>query len=250
MQRRTLIKGLAALAPTLGLGKVLAAETTAPGTAAKTCRLITQDITGPYAVDSVPLRSNISEGQAGVPLTLNFQVMDSFSCQPLAGAIVSIWHANSEGLYSGVKNLMLTADRQPAGDKIDMTGQTFLRGRQETDSNGRVTFNTIYPGWYYPRPTHAHVVISPPDFGEVATTQLYFPVDVCDQVYQSDPYARRGPNPDRTNASMDSPSDSSDAADLWLDLHRQGDGYVAHHNFGVTFYGGMFGELPEFYRQS
>jgi len=247
MRRRTLIKGLAALAPAIGIGNALAQG---PGSAAKTCRLITQDITGPYAVDSVPLRSNIVEDQAGTPLTLNFQVMDTFTCQPLAGAMVSIWHANAEGLYSGVENTMLSADMKPAGDRIDTRGQSFLRGMQITDADGRASFRTIYPGWYYPRPTHAHVVVTPPDFGEVATTQLYFPNEVCDVAYLAEPYAHRGANPDRSDPSKDSPADSSDAGDLWLDLNKQGDGYVANHNLGVTFYGDNFGELTDFYRQS
>jgi hypothetical protein len=39
-----------------------------PPPAARTCRLITQDIAGPYAVDGVPMRADITEGQAGTPL--------------------------------------------------------------------------------------------------------------------------------------------------------------------------------------
>jgi len=250
MDRRTLLKGLAALAPVMGVRSVLADHHEKGNLPAKTCRLITQDIAGPYVVDETPMRSDVVEGQAGTPLTLNFQVFDTFSCNPLPGALVSIWHANAEGLYSGVENIILDASLKPVGGKIDTLGQTFLRGMQKTDANGRVSFKTIFPGWYYPRPTHTHVVVSPPDFGEVATTQLYYPAEVCDQAYEGKHYAQRGPNPDRTDSSKDSPGDSIDAEDLWLDLRRDGDGYVASHNLGVTFYGGMFGELPDFYRQS
>jgi protocatechuate 3,4-dioxygenase beta subunit len=145
---------------------------------------------------------------------------------------------------------MLRDGMQTAGEDIDTTGQTFLRGVQKTDAQGRVTFNTVYPGWYFPRATHAHITVSPPDFGEVATTQLYFPDDVCDHAYQGEHYAHRGPNPVRTDPTAPSPTDGTDEADLWLDLHRSGDGYVANHNLGVTFYGDMFGELPDRYRQS
>jgi protocatechuate 3,4-dioxygenase beta subunit len=237
VDRRTLIKGLAALYPALGMRGAFAETPT--GGAAKTCRLITQDIAGPYRIDDVPMRADITEGQPGTPLRLNFLVMDSFSCTPLPGAVVSIWHANAAGLYSGVKNIMLSADQQATDELVDMTGQTFL-----------VSFETIYPGWYFPRPTHLHVLVTPPDYGEVATTQLYFPDEVCDQAYKGEHYAKRGPSPVRTDRSKDSPTDSSDAADLWLDLRREGAGYVADHNLGVTFYGGMFGDLPDFYRQS
>jgi hypothetical protein len=40
------------------------------------------------------------------------------------------------------------------------------------------------------------------------------------------------------------------AADSWLDLRREADGWAASHKLGVTFYGDRFGELPAMYRQS
>jgi len=46
MDRRTLIKGLAALAPVLSARRLFAE--TPSGAAAKSCRLITQDIAGPF----------------------------------------------------------------------------------------------------------------------------------------------------------------------------------------------------------
>lgn len=244
MDRRTLIKGLAALVPLASVKQVFAE------TPAGTCKLISQDIAGPYRTADVPVRSNIAEGQAGTPLTLNFLVMDSFGCQPIPGAKVSIWHCNADGLYSDVNNVMLGADGKSTGPAVDMRGQNFLRGTQVTDSEGMVSFKTIFPGWYYPRPTHAHIMVFPPDYGEVATTQLYFPDEVCDQAYQANSYTHRGPNPVRTDPSVPSPGDGSDEGDLWLKLQRNGDGYVASHNLGVTFYGKSFGELPDFYRQS
>jgi protocatechuate 3,4-dioxygenase beta subunit len=247
LNRRTLIKGLAALTPLIGMRRLAAAEPPPP---ARTCRLITQDIAGPYAVEGVPMRADITEGQPGTPLRLDFRVVDSFGCAPLPGALVSIWHANAAGIYSGVQNVMLSADQESTGEKIDTRGQTFLRGMQRTDANGQVTFSTIFPGWYFPRPVHLHVMVVPPDYGEVATTQLYFPDAVCDQAYQAEPYAARGPSPARSDPSVDSPTDSSDAADLWLHLRREADGWVASHNLGVTFYGDSFGELPAMYRQS
>ena len=51
MDRRTLLKGLAALAPVMGVRSVLADHHKKGSLPAKTCRLITQDITGPYMVD-------------------------------------------------------------------------------------------------------------------------------------------------------------------------------------------------------
>ena len=53
---------------------------------------------------------------------------------------------------------------------------------------------------------------------------------------------------------LDQPGDESgifsfDAEDLWLNINRSGDGYQATHELGVVFYGGMFGELTDHYRQ-
>jgi protocatechuate 3,4-dioxygenase beta subunit len=56
--------------------------------------------------------------------------------------------ANAEGHYS-----------EYAQPGYNGTGQTFLRGLQTTDTSGRVTFRTIYPGWYMGRATHIHVEI-------------------------------------------------------------------------------------------
>jgi hypothetical protein len=53
MDRRTLLKGLAALAPVMGVRSLLADHHEKGGLPAKTCRLITQDITGPYMVDKM-----------------------------------------------------------------------------------------------------------------------------------------------------------------------------------------------------
>jgi protocatechuate 3,4-dioxygenase beta subunit len=68
------------------------------------------------------------------------------SCTPLTNTKVDIWHANPQGIYSGV---------QDAG-----TGQNdYLRGYQMTDENGTVQFATIYPGWYEGRAIHIHVKV-------------------------------------------------------------------------------------------
>jgi hypothetical protein len=92
-----------------------------------------QQIEGLYFVDDMPNRSDIrsdpSDGsvQQGVPLRLALHVydVDNDSCIPLSGAQVDVWHANSQGVYSGV---------QDAGTG----GMMYLRGSQVTDDNGTV----------------------------------------------------------------------------------------------------------------
>ena len=45
------------------------------------------------------------------------------------------------------------------GVALDTTGEQFLRGTQLTGNDGRVTFRTIYPGWYPGRTTHIHFTV-------------------------------------------------------------------------------------------
>lgn len=79
------------------------------------------------------------------------------------------------------------------------TGQTFLPGIQTTDSAGRVTFTTIYPGWYQGRATHIHVEISV-NGRSVKVTQIAFPESTTSAVYATGVYAAKGQNP-TSNAS-------------------------------------------------
>lgn len=246
MKRRTILKALATIVPLAGVSR-LYAETSPP---AGTCRLISQDIIGPFAIEKPPMRSNIAGDQAGMPLQLRFLIQDAFMCKPLPDALVSIWHANVEGLYSGVENILLDENDQPTGETVDHTSANWLRGVQRSDENGMVVFNTIVPGWYFPRSTHLHLRVYPPNYGEVATTQLYFPDEACDPIYDTEGYAHRGVNPVRTDPTKDSPLDATDEGDLWVTMKPQGEGMVVEHTIGVMFYGGMFGELPEIYQQS
>lgn len=249
MQRRKLIAGLAGLAGGLSLSRLQAQENAPSAIGAGSCKLITQDVTGPFHIDHYPDRSNIIGGQKGVPLTLNFQVIDVMTCQPLPGANVIIWHANSEGYYSGVENLLLNADGTAQTEKLDLREENFHRGLQTSDDQGRVQFVTSFPGWYFPRTTHLHLKVYPPDFGEEATTQLYFRNEICDEVYATEDYRHRGPNPTRRSPGDESPIFSFNASDLWLNIEKTGEGYRANHELGVIFYGKMFGDLPDSYRQ-
>ena len=65
-----------------------------------TCTLTPELVEGPYYINETLFRSNITEGQPGIPLTLRVKVLDT-SCSPLADAFVDIWSCNSTGYYSG-----------------------------------------------------------------------------------------------------------------------------------------------------
>jgi protocatechuate 3,4-dioxygenase beta subunit len=250
MKRRTVLTGMAGAASALALGQAHGSDTaSAAPAAASGCSLITQDITGPYFLDARQVRSDIAEGQPGVPLQFDFQVVDTFHCRPLPGAVVHLWQNNALGLYSGVHNVELDANLKPLSSGVDLTDSSFLRGIQTADAEGRVRFRTIVPGWYAPRPTHVHLKVFPPSFGEVATTQLYFPLAFCDEIYQHEAYAARGPNPFRDDHTTPSPNAASNDESRWITPQRVGQGYQHSMQLGVTFYGKAFGELTEFYEQ-
>src|SRR5919107_1423831 len=150
-----------------------------------------QQIEGPYFVDDMPNRSDIrsdpSDGsvQQGVPLYLVLHVydVDNGSCIPLRGALVDIWHANYQGVYSGV---------QDAGTG----GMMYLRGYQMTDDNGTVRFTTVYPGWYEGRAIHIHVKVRNFEGSNKTlewTSQFYLNNSINEQVHTQPPYSKHGP---------------------------------------------------------
>jgi len=167
---------------------------------------------GPYFVDdradsnitnddvdaTIPERSDIrpdSKGstgtQAGLPLTLAISVANyaSGACTPISGAQVHIWHCNAQGEYSDIQ-------AASNGGGANLTNENFLRGYQFTDSNGLVTFTTIYPGWYSGRAVHIHVKVRIFDTsGNVtteATTQLFFDDTTTTAVYAANSAYKTG----------------------------------------------------------
>jgi protocatechuate 3,4-dioxygenase beta subunit len=154
------------------------------------CTLYPEQMEGPFFLDLDLLRSDIVDGRPGAPLALRLQILDAGrGCNPVANAMVDVWHCDAAGVYSGYA-------RQPGG--VDARGERFLRGSQVTDSGGRVAFRTIYPGWYPGRTTHVHFTVHLASRRE-ATSQLYFPEDATAAVYAAPPYAARGQK-DTSNA--------------------------------------------------
>jgi protocatechuate 3,4-dioxygenase beta subunit len=142
----------------------------------------------------------ISEDRPGVPLRLGLRLVAAEEGAPLAGVLVEVWHADHEGRYSGFRPFkaqpgqVVTSDSVPRD--IVAADETFLRGAQRTDANGMCAFQTIYPGWYSSRAVHIHVQAHLDE--RTATTQLYFPEAITDDVFVVAPYAGR-PQRDTTN---------------------------------------------------
>jgi protocatechuate 3,4-dioxygenase beta subunit len=147
-----------------------------------TCRLTPEQTEGPFYIDVGLERRDITEGLAGHPLRLGVRVVDA-DCNPVPGAVVDVWHADTAGDYSAFTD---GSGGEDAGE-----GTTFLRGSQVADADGIVEFGTVYPGWYPGRAVHIHTKVRLDD-AAVLTTQLYFLDDLTDEVHAEDPYAAYG----------------------------------------------------------
>jgi protocatechuate 3,4-dioxygenase beta subunit len=149
------------------------------------CAVAPEETAGPYPDHTGMLnnpafyRQDITEGRSGLPLTLILTIVNvNNSCAALTNASVEIWQCDAAGTYS---------------EYGTASAQTFLRGLQTTDTNGVVTFRTIYPGWYQGRATHIHLQVFV-NGAAVKTTQIAFPEDVSADVYRTATYASHGQN--------------------------------------------------------
>ena len=175
-------------------------STSGSGTTTTTdsCSLIPSETAGPYPGDGTntvngstvnvlaladivrsDIRSSVGglSGTApGVPITVTLKLVNtSSSCANLAGRAIYLWHCTRDGnssLYSS-----------------SIQDQNYLRGVQETDSNGEATFTSIFPGCYSGRWPHIHFEVfeslaqATSGNNDVRTSQLAVPASACNQVY-------------------------------------------------------------------
>lgn len=173
------------------LGGLLAAAGIAPDTAAAAatpaaCLLTPSATEGPFYLDDALVRADIRDDRPGQPLRLRVRVVDAeHGCAPVPGALVSIWHCDADGSYSGEG----TGNRQAR----------FLRGVQPTGQDGVATFMSIYPGWYAPRAIHIHFKVLL-GHTEALTSQLYFSDALNREVLGTHPAYRAHGVPSRATA--------------------------------------------------
>jgi protocatechuate 3,4-dioxygenase beta subunit len=100
------------------------------------------------------VREDITEGQSGIPMVVEYQVIDVATCDPIPDVYVEMWHCNSTGVYSGVV-------ANGNGNSADTTNldNTAFRGIQPTDDDGVAAFETKFPGHYTGRATHIHIMV-------------------------------------------------------------------------------------------
>ena len=117
----------------------------------------------------------------GVPLDVVLTIVSASTCAPLAGRAVYLWHCDRPGRYSLYSS--------------GVTNQNYLRGVQEADASGRVTFTTDLPGLLR-RTVAAHSLrgvsrassAATSVANKVATSQIALPKDACDLVYATSGY--------------------------------------------------------------
>lgn len=180
MERKHFLKnglaalGLAAIAPLASACKKNTDTTTTDGdtTSGSTgsCTISPTETEGPFPTKSPStlVKSDITGDRTGVLFTIKITITNkNNSCSALSGALVDIWHCDKDGNYS-----------EYGGTSMQSTNYTsvhFLRGRQTTDSNGLVTFTSIFPGWYSGRATHIHVHVYNAAGTSLLVTQISFP---------------------------------------------------------------------------
>jgi protocatechuate 3,4-dioxygenase beta subunit len=197
-----------------------AADTTPTGTGTATgaaCAVTPTETVGPYPSLVDLFRRDIREGKSGTQLDLTITVVNTAaSCAPLANVNVEIWQCDASGNYS-----------QYGSERA----QTYLRGIQTTDANGRVTFTTIYPGWYQGRATHIHVEVTR-NGQSLKVTQIAFPDSINNEVHGTGVYASRGANP--TTNTRDNIFADSLNSELATVSGNPSSGYTATFTVGLA----------------
>ena len=188
------------------------AATAATTAAVATCTtVVPEETAGPYPGDGSNgpdiltepdvVRSDITTsigsftGTAeGVPTSISLTVLDSSNgCSPLVAGAVYLWHADKDGHYS-----MYTAP-----------DASYLRGVQETDADGTVTFQSIWPGCYDGRWPHIHFEVYPTladaleASNRITTSQIAMPEAACRTVYAATGYETSVGNLTRVSLAAD-----------------------------------------------
>jgi len=214
-----------------------------------TCAAIPEETGGPYPGDGTnsngsgvanalalsgivrsDIRTSVAPGSAtaaGVTTTLKLQIVNvGASCASAAGAAVYLWHCDRDGNYSMYAS--------------GLTQENYLRGVQEADSTGTVTFTTIFPGCYAGRMPHIHFEVYPSlakatsAANRIKTSQFTFPMATLNEVYATTAYATSS----RNLATISYATDNvfSDGTSLQM-ASVSGDpvnGYVVTLTIGVT----------------
>lgn len=162
----------------------------------------------------------------GVPTTIELTLLDvAAGGTPRAGAAVYVWHCDREGRYS------LYDD--------EVRDENYLRGVQESDARGRLSFRTIFPAAYPGRWPHVHFEVyeslaAATEGGtKLRTSQLAIPQETCNAVYATPAYAASARTMAGTSLDSDMVFADGYASQLARATGTPGDGIVLRSNVGV-----------------
>jgi len=211
----TSIVATATPAATPATSATAAAATIAPTTATAVAA-IPQETAGPYPADGSrasngalnalthsgivrsDIRTSLGTGHVapGIPATIELTLVDvGNNDAPLTGYALYLWHCDRAGNYSLYSN--------------GVTAEDYLRGVQQADSNGKVTFTSIFPACYAGRWPHIHFEVYPSlatatsASNAINTSQLALPEDACKAAYQTTGYEQSVRNLSQTSLDRD-----------------------------------------------
>jgi protocatechuate 3,4-dioxygenase beta subunit len=215
------------------------------GSTTTSCSVIPEETAGPYPGDgsngvnalalSGIVRSDIRSSIAGasgtaqgVPLTVTLQLVNTGgSCADLAGYAIYLWHCDRDGKYSLYSS--------------GITDQNYLRGVQETGSDGTVTFTTVFPACYSGRWPHIHFEVyrsltTATSFSNrLKTSQLAMPEDVCRTVYNgASGYSASVSNLNQISLATDNVFSDGATLETPSVVGSLADGYAATLTVGIS----------------
>lgn len=258
---RWLLAGGAACLPLFGCGgggnqdasasgavPACASPPATPATGTASCTVLPEEIAGPFPADGTntnrsgvvnaltlsgivrsDIRSSVGGAvgtAAGVPLSIRLQLVNvNGGCANLAGYVVYFWHCTQDGLYSMYSS--------------GVTEQNYLRGVQESDSNGNLAFSTIFPGCYPGRMPHVHLEVYPSlaaatsAANRLRTSQFTFPLETLSQVYASSGYSGSVANLAQISYATDMVFNDGTSLQMAGMSGNLADGYIATLTVGI-----------------
>jgi protocatechuate 3,4-dioxygenase beta subunit len=223
--------------------------TTTTGSTGTGCAVIPEETAGPYPGDGTnrnasgvanaltvsgivrsDIRSSVGTGSAtaaGIPLTIKLQMVNvGASCATIPGSALYLWHCDRDGNYSMYAS--------------GLTSENYLRGVQEADASGVVTFTTIFPGCYSGRMPHVHFEVyrslaaAGSAANKIKTSQFTFPMDVLNTVYATSAYASSARNLSSISYSTDNVFNDGVTLQMGTVTGNIVDGYTVTLTVGVS----------------
>ena len=133
----------------------------------------------------------------GVPMTMALTLlnMNDGDVEPYRGAAIYVWHCDAEGRYSMYDD--------------EAADENYLRGVQVADADGKVTFQSVFPGAYAGRWPHIHFEVYPSQQAAVAasdklrTSQIALPEKAARAAYATGAYPQSRANLAQTSLETD-----------------------------------------------